>query len=609
MNKKQGLRRVAFYSPLSMGIAAFLGISLAPTNALAIQFSSETYDGSIDTTISYGISSRQEDQDDRIIGIPNGGEAYSVNSDDGNLNFDEGTVSNTIKLTSELELNFDTWGLFLRGSAFYDAEIMDEDREHVDLTNEAEDLVGRDAQLLDAYVWSQFEVGENAAEVRFGNQVLSWGESTFIQNSINTINPLDVSKIRVPGAELREALTPIPILSASIDLSENSSLEAFYQLEWQETVIDPPGSYFSTNDFVGDGGERVQLGFGGAPEGDFLGVSRGDDDEAGDSGQWGLAFRLFAPNLGDTEFGFYYINYHSRLPVISANAGTNTGLAAAGAVYANAGVAPGADPTVDALATDAFAQTASYFIEYPEDINLFGISFNTEIGNSGVALQGEISHRQDVPLQVDDVELLFAALSPLNPAFANFGQLGAQDAGEEISGVVERDVTQVQFTATSVFPQILGASQLALVGEVGWMHVNNMPDKDDLRLNGSGTFISGNEDLAAAHGPAAGTYEAAKHFADADSWGYRLLMRMSYDNAIGSVNLKPRIAFADDVQGISPGPGGNFLEGRQAVTIGLSADFLNQWSGDLSYTEYSGAGRYNLINDRDFAAFNLKFAF
>ena len=44
---------------------------------------------------------------------------------------------------------------------------------------------------------------------------------------------------------------------------------------------------------------------------------------------------------------------------------------------------------------------------------MYGMSWNTTLPG-GVAWQGEISHRPNMPLQVDDVELLFAALSPLN---------------------------------------------------------------------------------------------------------------------------------------------------------------------------------------------------
>ena len=72
------------------------------------------------------------------------------------------------------------------------------------------------------------------------------------------------------------------------------------------------------------------------------------------------------------------------------------------------------------FATNEYAKTAQYFIEYPEDIQLFGLSFNTQMESTGIALQGEVSYRKDVPLQVDDLELLFAALGPIS---AGAGQL------------------------------------------------------------------------------------------------------------------------------------------------------------------------------------------
>jgi len=52
-------------------------------------------------------------------------------------------------------------------------------------------------------------------------------------------------------------------------------------------------------------------------------VPTGPDNEASDSGQYGLAMRYFASELNDTEFGLYYLRYHSRLPYISGTAVTN----------------------------------------------------------------------------------------------------------------------------------------------------------------------------------------------------------------------------------------------------------------------------------------------
>ncbi len=591
-------------------LTAILAASLlTPPAALAINLGGETWRGSLDTTLSWGIRSRLDDPDPDLIGIPNGGKAFSVNGDDGNLNYDTGIVSNALKFTNELLLEKDRFGGFVRVTGFIDFENRNGSRERAPLSKAAKDIVGNDIEVLDAYVWGNFNLRQRPAEIRVGNQVLSWGESTFIQNGINTINPIDVSKFRVPGAELREALIPVPILSASVGTTGNSSVEAFFQLKWEETEIDPTGTYFSTNDFAGPGGERVQLGFGGIPEGPFLGISRAKDNKPGDSGQFGLAWRAFVPALNDTEFGLYFINYHSRLPVISAR----TGSAAGKKVYDDAGVVPGTNAVVDGLATIAYAPTARYLIEYPEDIQLYGISLNSTIGEW--AIQGEVSHRVDVPLQVDDVELLFAALSPLNPNFLRNQLSQSLNGGaaygleEVIHGFVPRDVTQVQATITRLLPQILGASQLLLLGEVGLTRVHDMPDKDDLRLEAPGTYISGNETLAALHGPAAGQFEDDSHFADATSWGYRLVGRLEYNNAIGAWNLLPRIAFAQDVEGNSPGPGGNFLEGRRALTLGLAANYQSTWSLDLNYTQYSGAGRYNLISDRDFVAFNVKYAF
>ena len=69
-----------------------------------------------------------------------------------------------------------------------------------------------------------------------------------------------------------------------------------------------------------------------------------------------------------------------------------------------------------------------------------------------------------------------------------------------------------------------------------------------------------------------------------------------------------RTAFAASSTG-SPGPGGNFLEGRQALTVGLGFNYQINWEWDLSYTSFFGADRYNLINDRDFLAANLKYSF
>jgi len=654
------------------------------TPAAAFQFEFDKVEGSLDSTLSYGMSWRVADRDDDIIGLANGGNAYSVNGDDGNLNYDDGDLfSNIAKITSELDLRDknNNVGIFLRGSAFYDFENEDGDRDRTDLSSDAKDMVGKDAELLDAYIWGNFTLADMPGQVRVGDQVLSWGESTFIQNGINIINPFDVSKLRVPGAELKEGLVPVGMVSASFSPTEALTFEGFYQYDWEKVEIDPTGFYWSSTDIPGKSGDRVLLGFGdwsdlgtswqGAvlpfevTDDRFMMVPRIKDNKPSDDGQYGLAMRVYAPGLNDTEFGFYFINYHSRVPTLSGVTGTVNGFASAvgaattlGTLQATgdvpfsiqqgtnaalgtsaamggslqpaeaAGTALGAanagtagllgDPRTglpSAYVVNEYAQTAAYKVEYPEDIKVYGVSFNTMINKLGASLQGEYSYHKDAPLQIDDVELLVASLSPLgalNPAFLD-NQITngtAESLSTYIPGYIEKDVSQIQMTMTKLFGPTLGADQFVLLGEVGLTHVHSMPSKSDLRLESAGTYVTGNSNQAAPGGVHAGKdAESSDAFADATSWGYRAVTRLDFNNAIGAVTLSPRIAWSHDVDGNTPGPGGSFIEDRRAITFGLGANYQNKWTADVSYTNFFGADRYNLLNDRDFVAMNVKYSF
>ncbi|MCX7554782.1 DUF1302 domain-containing protein [Marinicella sp. S1101] len=640
--------------PLKLAMmAAALGVS--GTSMSAEIFNNGDYSFNIDTTVSYGASWRVADRDNRLIGKSNlnplvsldlaaGAPStlaqriaapgrWSINSDSGNLNYDQGDLfSNALKFTSDLAFAGPTWGAFMRVTGFYDFENADNDN----LSRTAKEFVGEDYRLLDAYVYKDFDIGNQFASVRLGRQVVSWGESTFIQQGINVINPVDVSKIRVAGAELKEAFLPIDMLSFSTSITDNLSMEAVYMFEFEQIDPDPAGTYFGTNDFATPGAEYVALGFGIIPEltaiNNFLNapglealasniarfnVPRSYRAGADDDGQFGVAFRYYAEALNNTEFGLYYLNYHSRLPLIS---GTSVGNPNA----EMADILQGLDlpdyltnPDSDLY---AFGRTspnsATYFVEYPEDIDLYGLSFNTTINSLGMSLQGELSYRPNVPLQIDDVEVLFAALSPLNAAipaeYDRFtSQLGQFGPNEYVRGWERHEVSQLQFTATKLFGpnDFLGTDQVVLLGEIGFTQVWDLPAQDVLRYQGPGTDTGGGQSTLTG-GTSRNPVTQNTGFPTDFSWGYRLVTRLDYNSVFGtSWNLSPRIAFNHDVNGTTPGPGGNFIEGRKSYTIGVNGIYLEKWSADISYTGYSGAGIHNLISDRDFVAFNVKYSF
>jgi hypothetical protein len=668
-------------------LPAIVAAILAPGAAQAVDFASGSWSGSFDTTVSFGQIWREEARDPRLIGTADGGTGRSPNIDDGNINYLKGRVSSSYKLVSELSLDRgENFGIFVRGAALYDTLVEDSSTERTPISEQGKDLAGSYVRLLDAFVYGRWDLAGHALDVRAGRQVVNWGESTFIQGGINNaINHFDVSALRAPGSELREAYLPQEMLKVGFGVTDNVTVEALGIFDWNSTRPEPVGTYFSSNDFVPRGGEQVFLGFGafsdqgtdfrplGGPFIDnFQGVPRGETITPSESGQYGAALRWFLPDFAQgTEIGFYYVNYHSKLPLISGSAGTASGIAnalgtataaiatatglashlpfdSAVAIGANAGAnaaaANGGDLSVETatgyaniagntyleggdlgaqarnLATHEFAQTARYFTEFPEDIRLFGVSFNSQLGTTGVALQGEVSYRQDVPLQFDDVEVLFAALSPLETALAGgpgplsqFGQLGGKGPGELVKGWDVFDVWQGQMTATKAFPPMLGASQLVAVVEAGMTHVESMPDKTTggpnrrgLRFNGPGTSVSGNEELAGRH---FNEVEPLDRFADADSWGYRAALRLDYLSLIGAWNFSPRFVWAHDVEGTTPGPGGNFVEGRTGATFGVLASYQSQLEVDVSYTEFDGAGRYNELGDRDFLAATIKYSF
>src|SRR5215212_6538605 len=330
-----------------------LALSLAGAGPVyALQFSlPNDIKASIDTTVSYGIAIRASERDPALIGIANGGTSRSVNEDNGDLNFDKGKAfANIIKATTDVEVKWRNFGFFGRGTAYFDFDLHDSDK----LGPVGKERLGKDVAGLDGFVFGNFNVMDKNLRVRVGRQVISWGESTFIPNGINVINPVDVSKLRIPGSELKEAFIPTTGIWFSQEISKSTTVEGFYLTNWDKTRIDPRGSYFSSNDYASDDGSRVYIGFGRRnDQGHLAGLpptaagnpippttptlgpltqaalgsgftplaaiwaARSPDHDARDEGQYGVAFRYLAKDFNNTEFGLYHINYHSRVPLFS----------------------------------------------------------------------------------------------------------------------------------------------------------------------------------------------------------------------------------------------------------------------------------------------------
>ncbi len=682
---------------IALGLAAAT-LGLSSTSLHAANFELGDFDIRFDSNFSYGQSIRVEDRDFQHIGKSNNPSfdwtgyhsalnpiyssadvwnqpgAYSNNGDAGNLNFDSGdSFSKLLKGTHELSISKDNFGFFTRFMYFYDFALMDGDFAYTNPTSgkkvdpcdddDTKEQVCADLRLLDAYVWANFDLneGRNPLSIRLGQQVVNWGESTLISHGIN-VNPVDIDRLKAPGAELKEAFIPVGMLWASLGITDNLTLEGFYQYEWHETRLPAAGTYFSTNDFASENGyqQNIQLGFTSNPDIDLAFLteslnnlddivrSQGVDptsaqgiammsqmylayptkvalkgkggagkNEPDDGGQYGLRLGMFLPELNDTEVALYHINYHSRRPVISGQVSNFTDAA----IAADIGMLLTTDITEDNVTSlQAFTKGQ---LEYPEDIKLYGLSFNTSIGET--AFSGEFAFRQDEPLQIDDVELLYAgmpeqlAVAGIRPDFAGISQMSPGDAtsvvgpGEVAQGFILRNTAQLQFTATHLFGPSLGADSWAVVGEVGGVRINDMPDYDELRLNVSGTGRSGimqgplSDDYSTLHLGLSNGPET-NPFPTASAWGYRLIAKGDYYNIFSGVNFSPRFVFSHDVNGITPDPMYLFIEDRKSLGVTMNFNYQNAWSFDFSYNSFWGGGATNTFSDRDYVSFNIKYS-
>ena len=605
-------------TPIAQALAIGLGLGISGS-ALALNWQLGDVGVDLNTRVSSGVEMRTEKPDPMYIGIANGGKAYSTNVDDGELAFGHAgdIVYAPQKINSALTLTWKDFGLFARGYFDYDPVLQNKTFFNInnygagkeypvslyDLKQQSNrDHLGHPSAILDLYAYGSTSIFDHSLSVKVGKQIVNWGESTLVLNGLNSLVSIDANRARLPGAEISEFVIPVPQVFASLTLTENTSVEGFYQWKFEPTLPDAAGSFYPVpdQDFAGLGGNAGDISIGRAPENSLAGadcsttggnnavtpttcvpyggtIPRGVDRRPSHAGQYGGAFRFTVPWLHDMDAALYAANYHERLPVFS---------------------------TTSAASGNVSAASANYFAEYPEDVHMFGFSFNTTLP-WGIAFQGEYSYKPNQPFQLSSFESELATLgapSQIAPI------AGATLGNQYVRGWRRKQISQLDFG----FTKVLGGSnwfkydQLILIAEVACDRVHNLEQPGTLAYEGPSTW----QPNTPAESFLFNVPQQQGGYPTANSWGYKLLAKSTYNNVLlGGLTLEPTLRFDHDVKGITPLPLDNFVQNSRTLTPSLGWRYLSNLTGEVGYTTFFGGGQTNLLRDRDFVDAYVRYSF
>ncbi len=414
-----------------LAVSVLAAASAASMQAQAFKFDTPNdWDVRWDNTVKGNLMLRVEDQDPSIYDPTRTKGADGPNAtaagiaDDADFSVKQGHfVSQRVDLLSEMDVVWkDRMGFRVSGAGWYDfayensaypssgptkgqpsnlstfAYLTVQPGEYNDA---ARDLHYRGGELLDAFVFGNFELSDSvSAGVRVGRHTLYWGQSLLATGAIHgfagSMAALDLAKgLGTPGSEAKELFIPNNKISTTVQFGGGWSVAGFYAMEFEPLRWPASGTYFSLNELLTENSECLTLIAGANGRTCFRSV----DYKSKDSGDWGINLKYWI-EAWDMEASAIYMNNTDRL---------TSGLYSAGGVTQDQ-----RDEAADTNATLA----GLYGWVYKDDIDTFGISLSKQYW--------DISWGADFVVRLND------ALSPdlttsLLPSYASTSDVGVGD--------------------------------------------------------------------------------------------------------------------------------------------------------------------------------------
>ena len=548
--KNRQTRTAPSQAAVHMIAAAAALVATSGAHALELDTGNPDFKVRADATVRYNLGVRTEAQDQRLLNF--------ATTDEGNAKFGRGDiVSNRLDLLGELDLNYK--GIFaarISAASWYDHAYRDRSvsspagQATSYNNNRFNDGVNRfihgpSGEILDAFVWSNFDLGSVPVNVKLGRHTVLWGEGMFIGAHAISYgqSPVDgVKAVSSPGIETKETFLPINQLTFKAQVTDKLSLAGQYALDWKSTRVPYAGTYLMGADNA-PGVDRFALTPCNPALGPYscLAMANTAAKTSGDK-NWGLSARLDVDAI-DSTLGAYYRQFNDTNPETGIQL---TSFAPVSAPY-------------NAILGAALPSTFRFV--YPAATKLWGLSLSKSVGP--VSVGSEVSWRKNAHLN----------------SVASYTSTSTGATGDTFHAVVN---------GTYGLPKTPLWDTGTLIGELAYSRLLKVTGNEQLYrgVGYAGCVRLGTSGATAQPGDVTDTCSTKNY------WELALRFTPQYLGVLPSLDVSVPVTVSYGLKGSAATGGGGF-EGLLKWSIGIAATYASKHEFSLTYADMSVPTKYN----------------
>ena len=523
-----------------------------------------------DNTLSYNLGFRARDIAPKIGNNPTNNNSDYKFSDRGDV------VTNRFALLTEMDATWqEKYGFRVSASAWNDFAYDNDVERNPNLpanftgrtdgkySSTTEKYYMRGGEILDAFVFTNFDVGSMPSSLRAGRQTVYWGGSLYHPNLGISYSQGPIDGIKggtSPGLTSKELFLPRNQVFYTTQLADELSLSAQYFLEFRPMRLPEGGTYLATSDFLFKGPNQLA----------GAGIPRGKDFEPDDrNDNFGVALQ-WSPQALRGSLGVYYRQFDEVMPWV--------------ALFGRSPTSPA--PT-------------NYHLSYAEKTKLIGLSLDKVYGSVSTAV--DLSYRMDTALN-----------NATGPTALDF--LGKDGPRGDTWNLVAN-------ASISMKPTFLWDTG-TVTAEVGYTRLEKVTEREDLYKGVGYVGCNGTSPTAVnAHD------DATDGCSTRDQLSVVLAVTPQWFSVLPSVDLEMPIILKQGLHGNAPGVGAasaGAAEDTTAFSVGLKATAYRIHSLSVAYIgqrgktgrkatgpagEYTATGNQFQLNDRDWLSLTYQVSF